>query len=95
MAAVTLLLLLVTWLSFSALNTDAERFDRALSALDRLEATESELHRDVLSARAGLLRTYDPVVDEVDALDEALEQLRAGPPSTRRPRRRSIAWRRR
>ena len=60
-ATVALSLLLVTWLAFSALNKDAERFDRAFSALDRLEATESELHRDVLSARAGLLRTYDPV----------------------------------
>ena len=77
MATVALSLLLVTWLSFSALNTNAERFDRALSALDRLAATESELRRDVLSARAGLLRNYDPVVDEVDALDEELEQLRA------------------
>ena len=77
MATVALSLLLVTWLSFSALNTNAERFDRALSTLDRLAATESELRRDVLSARAGLLRNYDPVVDEVDALDEELEQLRA------------------
>jgi signal transduction histidine kinase/CheY-like chemotaxis protein len=77
MATVALLLLLVTWLSFSALNTNAERFDRALSTLDRLAATESALHRDVLSARAGLLRNYDPVVDEVDALDGELEQLRA------------------
>ena len=76
-ATVALSLLLVTWLSFRALNTNAERFDRALSTLDRLAATESELHRDVLSARAGLLRNYDPVVNEVDALDEALEQLRA------------------
>ena len=77
MATVALSLLLVTWLSFSALNTNAERFDRALSTLDRLAATESELRRDVLSARAGLLRNYDPVVHEVDALDEELERLRA------------------
>ena len=55
MATVALSLLLVTWLSFSALNTGAERFDRALSALDRLAATESELRRDVLSARAGFV----------------------------------------
>ena len=34
MATVALALPLVTWLSFSALNTSAERFDRALSALD-------------------------------------------------------------
>ncbi len=70
------LLLLVTWLSLSALDTDAERFDRALSALDRFSATESDLRRDVLSARAGLLRNYDPLVHEVDALDTSLAQLR-------------------
>ena len=76
-ATVSLLLLAVTWLSYRAINTDAERYDRALGALDRLAATESALHRDVLSARAGILRNYDPVVGEVDALDASTARLRA------------------
>ncbi len=75
-ATALLLLLLTTWLSLSALNSDAERFDRALSALDGISATESDLRRDVLSARAGLLRNYDPLVQERDALDALLAQLR-------------------
>jgi signal transduction histidine kinase/CheY-like chemotaxis protein len=75
-AMALLLLLLVTWLSLSALDSDAERFDRALGALDRFAATQSDLRRDVLSARAGLLRNYDPLVHELDVLEASLAQLR-------------------
>ena len=69
-AAVPLVLGLLTWLSFRAINTDEERFDRALGALDRFAMVESALQRDVLSARAGMLRNYDPLVREVTALNE-------------------------
>jgi len=69
-AAVLLVLVLLTWLSFRASNMDAERFDRALGALDRFAMVESALQRDVLSARAGMLRNYDPLVREVTALNE-------------------------
>jgi signal transduction histidine kinase len=74
--AVPLVLGLLTWLSFRAINTDEERFDRALGALDRFALVESALQRDVLSARAGMLRNYDPLVREVNALDELLGRLR-------------------
>jgi len=75
-AAVPLMLVLLTWLSFRASNTDAERFDRALGALERFALVESALQRDVLSARAGMLRNYDPLVREVDALNELVSRLR-------------------
>jgi len=75
-AAVLLVLVLLTWLSFRASNMDAERFDRALGALDRFAMVESALQRDVLSARTGMLRNYDPLVREVNALNELVRQLR-------------------
>jgi signal transduction histidine kinase len=82
-AAVPLVLILLTWLSFRASNTDAERFDRALGALDRFALVESALQRDVLSARAGMLRNYDPLVREVDVLNELIGRLRdAASPDT-------------
>jgi signal transduction histidine kinase/ActR/RegA family two-component response regulator len=74
--AVPILLVLLTWLSFRAIDTDAERYDRALKALDRFTMMEIALHRDVLSARAGMLRNYDPLVREVNALRESLGLLR-------------------
>jgi hypothetical protein len=37
---------------------------------------EIALHRDVLSARTGMLRNYDPLVREENALREALGRLR-------------------
>ena len=55
-AAVSVALVLLTWLSFRAIDTDAERYDRALKALDRFTMMETALQRDVLRARAGLLR---------------------------------------
>ncbi|MBV8120511.1 MAG: two-component system VirA-like sensor kinase [Alphaproteobacteria bacterium] len=74
-AVVPALLVLLTWLSFRAIDLDAERYDRALKALDRFTMIEIALHRDVLSARAGILRNYDPLVRAVGALREALDRL--------------------
>jgi DAHL domain len=74
--AVPLLLVLLSWLSFRAIDPNAERYDRALKALDHFLVMESALHRDVLRARAGLLRDYDPLVREVNALREAIDRLR-------------------
>jgi signal transduction histidine kinase len=74
--AVPLLLVLLTWLSFRAVDPRAERFDRALKALDRFAIAETALDRDVLSARAGMLRNYDPLVREVNALERWLARLR-------------------
>jgi signal transduction histidine kinase len=74
-AAVPVLLALLGWLSFRAIDPDAERYDRSLKALDRFTTLELGLQRDVLSARAGLLRNYDPLVREVNALSETLDRL--------------------
>jgi len=75
-AAVLFLLLLLTGLSFRAINTDAELFDRALGALDRFTIIENTLQRDVLSARIGVLRNYDPLVRETNDLNASLLRLR-------------------
>ena len=75
-ATVPLLIALLTWLSLHALNTGAERFDRALAEIDHFAMTEASLHRDVLRERAGLLRNYDPLVQEANALDASLDRLR-------------------
>ncbi|HYZ34099.1 MAG TPA: two-component system VirA-like sensor kinase [Crenalkalicoccus sp.] len=73
---VAILLLLLTWLLLRGFDVDARPFDRALSALDQVELAESAMHRDVLSARAGLLRNYDPLSQEVLLLWDAVDQLR-------------------
>lgn len=79
--AVLVLITLLTWLSMQAFNTDAERFDRALAELDRFSTAEEMLHGNVLSARVGLLRNYDPLVADSDALGASLghlQQIMAG-----------------
>jgi signal transduction histidine kinase/FixJ family two-component response regulator len=75
-AAMPFLIVLLTWLSVRAVDADAERFDLALAQMDNFEKLEAALHRDVLSARAGVLRNYDPLVRETDALDASLDRLR-------------------
>ena len=65
-AAIPILLLTLSWLAFRSVDPEEERYDRALKALDRFTVMEISLHRDVLSARAGLLRDYDPLVRELN-----------------------------
>ena len=48
---------------------DARAFDFALA--------EASLHRDVLQARAGLLRDYDTLVKAVVAMEDAVTRLRS------------------
>jgi signal transduction histidine kinase len=74
--AVPFLLLLLTWLLLSGLNLNSSLFDRELRALDDFAMIENALHRDVLTARAGLLRHYGSLVSEIGALHDALDRLR-------------------
>jgi hypothetical protein len=69
-AIVSLLVLLLTWLSLRAINPEAGLFDLAFAALDRFAMLESALYRDVFTARAGTLRNYDPLVREINELHE-------------------------
>ena len=75
-AAIPILLLTLSWLAFRSVDPEQERYDRALKALDRFTVTEISLHRDVLTARDGMLRNYDPLVREINALRDALGRLR-------------------
>jgi DAHL domain len=59
-----------------AINPEVERFARAFSELDRFATVKARLRRDVLSARAGILRNYDPLVRETDKLEDWLSWLR-------------------
>jgi signal transduction histidine kinase/CheY-like chemotaxis protein len=58
------------------MNWEAPRFDRADQALDRIAQIERALQRDILSARSGMLRNYDPLVREIDGLRAALDELK-------------------
>lgn len=71
--AAAALLLLLTWF-FLRGQADTRPHDRALEALEALEQfeyAESALQRDILGARAGLLRDYDPLVRDVQRLRDA------------------------
>ncbi len=75
LTALLLLFALLTGVLLRGMNLDAERFDSALVALDRFAAGETALQRDVLRARAGMLRNYDPMVKDTNSLDAALDEL--------------------
>lgn len=75
LATAALLLCLLSWLLWRGLNPEGPLIARAGAALDDYALAESALRRDVLSARAGLLRDYDPLVREVASLNAAIARL--------------------
>jgi signal transduction histidine kinase len=72
-----ILLVLLPWLWWRGMHTGTAQADDAERALRDLATAKSALHRDVLSARTGMLRNYDPLVREVTALHGAVGRLRA------------------
>ena len=71
-----ILLVLLPWLWWRGMHTGTDHADDALRALDDFATVKSALHRDVLSARTGMLRNYDPLVRELTELHRAVDRLR-------------------
>jgi signal transduction histidine kinase len=74
---VLLLLALLTWLLLRGIDTNAPAYAVTLRAFDDFALAEASLHRDVLQARAGLLRDYDALVKDVEAMQDAVSRLRS------------------
>jgi signal transduction histidine kinase len=74
---VLLLLALLTWLLVRGIDTNAPAYAVTLRAFDDFALAEASLHRDVLQARAGLLRDYDTLVKAVEAMQDAVSRLRS------------------
>jgi signal transduction histidine kinase/CheY-like chemotaxis protein len=70
------LLLALTYLLIEGASPDAARHERTLDALRSSILNDAALQRDVLQARAGLLRNYDPLVASVQNLRRATAALR-------------------
>lgn len=71
-----ILLMLLSGLALLGMDPEASRYDRLIAELSRFTVTESALRQDILNARAGLLRNYDPLNREMARLHESLERLR-------------------
>ncbi|HEY6925522.1 MAG TPA: two-component system VirA-like sensor kinase [Steroidobacteraceae bacterium] len=75
-AAVAMVALgLLAWLRSHTTSSGIRTSDSALHALDAFVLAESELHRDVLRARVGMLRNYDSLVHEDNAIQTALQHI--------------------
>ena len=74
---VLLLLALLTWLLLRGIDTNAAAYAVTLRTFDDFALAEASLHRDVLQARAGLLRDYDTLVKAVEAMQDAASRLRS------------------
>jgi signal transduction histidine kinase len=74
---VSLLLALLTWLLLRGIDTNAQAYALTLRAFDDYALAEASLHRDVLQARAGLLRDYDSFTRAVRAMEGAVGRLRS------------------
>ena len=74
---VLLLLALLTWLLLRGIDTNAPTYAMTLRAFDDFALAEASLQRDVLQARAGLLRDYDTLVKATQAIEDAADRLRS------------------
>ena len=74
---VSFLLALLTWLLLRGIDTNASAYAVTLQALDDYALAEASLHRDVLQARAGLLRDYDSFATAARAMEDAVSRLRS------------------
>jgi signal transduction histidine kinase len=73
---VLFVLALLTWLLLNGLNVNSARYDSQLEALGDFTRFERGMTREVLTARAGLSRNYDGLVQMENAYDDALMRLR-------------------
>src|SRR5215510_11836586 len=73
----SLLNALLTWLLLRGIDTTAPARAMTLRAFDDYALAEASLHRDVLQARAGLLRDYDSFASAIRAMQEAVALLRS------------------
>ena len=74
---ISLLLALLTWLLLRGIDTNAPAYAMTLRAFDDYALAEASLHRDVLQARAGLLRNYDTFAIAMEAMEDAVARLRS------------------
>ena len=75
-AAALSLLALLTWLLLRGIGTDAAEYALVLRAFDDFALAKASLQRDVLQARAGLVRNYDPLVQAIGQMEGATARLR-------------------
>ena len=69
--------MLLTWLALRASDTNETTYSATLQAFEDFALAETSLHRDVLQARAGLLRNYDGLGKSVTAMEEAVARLQS------------------
>src|SRR5262249_24616142 len=74
---VILLLALLTWLLLRGIDTSGPVYAATLRAFDDFALAEASLHRDMLQARAGLLRDYDTLVKAGVAMEDAVSRFRS------------------
>jgi hypothetical protein len=74
---VLLLLAFLTWTLKRGIDTNAPAYATTLQSFDDFALAEASLRRDVLQARAGLLRNYDTLGDAVQATENAVARLRS------------------
>ncbi|ORE96804.1 two-component VirA-like sensor kinase [Stappia sp. 22II-S9-Z10] len=77
----TLILLAASWGWLQSIRANERASAHAMAAFDAFVTAENDLHRAVLSARAGSLRHYDPLVRALDAMLRAQDRLRRTTPA--------------
>jgi signal transduction histidine kinase len=70
----------LTWLLFMGLSSRAPKTEASIRHLNAYAERQSELRSDILSARAGMLRSYDPLGANLNAMQRRAEGLQRSAP---------------
>src|SRR5262245_11425296 len=84
------LILLLTYFLVQGATPNAALHQRTLDALQQIVLDDAAVKRDVLRARTGLLRNYDPLVNSVASMRDAAERLRTADHVARKSMQRDI-----
>lgn len=74
--AILTLAALLTWLLFMGLGSVDPHLEAAVGNLDTFAVRQTALRANVLSARAGTLQTYDPMVAQIQNMRDQVQALR-------------------
>jgi hypothetical protein len=72
---VACLLIVLTYLLVQGTAPDPSHHERVLHALRTVILQDAVLERDILRARTGLLRNYDPFVQSIASLRDGVKEL--------------------
>jgi PAS domain S-box-containing protein len=73
------LVLGILWIKSAAVDINVKRHNKYLASLRQMQTLDAQIDRNVLQARDGLLKYYDPIVNDIAQLKQLQNNLKKTP----------------